>query len=154
MSRSIAVLCLALLWGPASGCTDRAAGVASPDAGVLDLGPDAAVHSRSDLAGIPCGTTVCAALESTSCCFGKKPSCSAFGCPPGVQSNDCDGPEDCEPGQHCLLVFGATSWGARCVAGPLPDTGTVLCHTPEECGPAELCVELETQGGLHGCYSP
>jgi hypothetical protein len=128
------------------------------DASTLDATPAAADASAPDLAGsdamvgVPCNNLFCDTSNGNVCCEGFPPTCSATPCPVGIQSDACDGPEDC-PGRFCCLLV-APLFGTECVTscGQTGDQRGLICHTDADCPPNQACLQLEVSGGLSGCF--
>jgi hypothetical protein len=75
-------------------------------------------------------------------------------CGTGEQTDHCDGPEDCSTGTVCCLLVDPF-FGTACLPSCINGNGgqrNVICHSAEDCQPGQQCVQLETQGGLMGCF--
>ena len=122
-------------------------GPTEPDAGPI-VTPDAG--PRPDTSGIACGMRTCDVATQgclASCLYAtdeRMPACVAVDgegrwpadeCPTGREMFprywlQCDGAEDCAPGEACNMVYGSLGQYAYC--GPL-DASQRLCHRDADC---------------------
>jgi hypothetical protein len=122
------------------------------DGGASDLAaspPDAAFA-----VGVPCGGPICDTTTGLVCCEVGTVACMPPPCGAGIQTDGCDGPEDCSGGARCCL-FVDPFFGTACSTSCSQNGGMrgVICHVDDDCGPNEQCVPLEASGGIRGCIS-
>jgi hypothetical protein len=138
----------------ASGCVERALGLGD-DGGGGGSGGGADLAARdlamASMVGLQCGAAWCDTSTGNVCCETTPTICGPGPCGRGVQTDSCDGPEDC-PGQACCLlvspVFGAACQPTCSAAG---NQRYRICHTHDDCAPNQACCPLEVSGGLRGC---
>jgi hypothetical protein len=114
------------------------------DVGAAFDGADdgSAPDSAASVIGVPCGSVTC--TVPAACCYGKAPVVP-LGCMTsddcgvlGDNIEECDGPEDCLPGNLCCVEVAASGGGFSLRCAP-PDK----CGAPTACHPATATCKCE-----------
>jgi hypothetical protein len=134
---------------PGTAVTDAAVDAPPLDSAAVD----APVSADGPPVGVPCGEQFCDTSGGLVCCEGFPLACQKPPCGPGIQTDGCDGPEDCGGGLHCCLLI-SPFFGTTCVAdcSQAGNQRGTICHTDADCAANEQCLQLEVSGGLRGCY--